>query len=97
MSGWHSFDTVGTFHAAFLISGSIVAALLIATGATVLYYARHWHELVAIVDRARAKYLPYWQVETKTLLHNGLVEIAIVGCTALLALCYATHQYGSRR
>jgi hypothetical protein len=97
MSGWHSLDTVGTFHAAFLVSGSIVAALLIATGTTVLYYARHWQELVAIADRARAKYLPRWRAETETLLHNGLVEIAILGLAALLSLAYAAQQYGGRK
>ena len=55
MSGWNSFDTVGTFQTAFLISASLAAALLIALGGTVLYYVRHWHELIALVERARAR------------------------------------------
>jgi hypothetical protein len=98
MSGWNSFDTVGTFHTAFLLSGSLCAALLIATGATVLYYARRWDELVALVERARSRYLPRWRPhDLAATLHNSLVEIAILGTAALLALAYATHQYGHRK
>ena len=97
MSGWNSFDSVGTFHTAFLISGSLVAAVLIAIGATALHYAHRWDELVALAERLRSRYLPRWRADTAMVLHNGLIEVAILGIAVLLALGYAAGQYGQRK
>jgi hypothetical protein len=97
MSGWHSLDTVATFQTAFLVSGSLTAALLVAVGGTALSYARRWDELVACAERARSRYLPRWRIDTAMTLHNGFVAVAIMGTAALLALAYATQQYGHRK
>ena len=98
MSGWHSFQSVATLHTVLQSAGLLVAAAMIASGATAYHFWSRWDELIAIADRARERYIPRWRLgDTATVLHNGFIEIAILGIAALLAIGYAAAAYGSRK
>jgi hypothetical protein len=97
MSGWHSLQSVGTLHVVLQIAGVLIAAVVIAAGTTSYHFWNRWSDLVAIAGRARDRYLPRWRTDPAVVLHNGLIEIAILGIAALLALGYATSQYGQRK
>ena len=98
MSGWNSLESVGTLHGVLEAAGLLLAAVLLATAATVYHFWSRWHELIGIVDRARARYAPSWRApDSATLLHNGLVEIGILGFALFAATEYAAMQYGHRK
>jgi hypothetical protein len=98
MSGWHSLQSVATLHVLLQILGLAVATAMIASGATAYHFWSRWDDLVAIADRLRAKFIPRWRLgDTAMVLHNGFIEIAILGIAALLAIGYAAAAYGSRK
>jgi hypothetical protein len=98
MSGWHSLQSVATLHTVLQVAGLLVAAAMIASGMTAYHFWSRWEEITAIAERARAKYIPRWRLgDTATALHNGFIEIAILGIAALLAIGYAASAYGSRK
>lgn len=97
MSGWNSLDSVGTFHILLQMSGLLIASAVTASGLTAYHFWNRFDELVAIVDRTRERYLPRWRPDTGLLLHTAMIEIAILGVAALLAISYAASQYGHRK
>lgn len=98
MSGWNSLAAVGTLHGILQVSGLLVAAAMLASGATAYHFWNRWDDLVGLADRARARYVPRWRSsDTAMALHNGFAGIAILGIAVLLAIGYAASQYGHRK
>jgi hypothetical protein len=97
MSGWNSLDSVGTTHILLQLSGVLIAAIVIAAGMTTYHFWSRWSDLVAIADRTRNQYLPRWRADAAATVHNTLIEVALLGIAALLALGYAAFAYGQRK
>src|SRR5262245_44381098 len=98
MSGWHSLQSVGTLHSILQVAGLLFGAVSRATAGVVYHFWQRWDELVAITERLRASYGPVrWSSDSAMALHNGLVEFAILGVAAFLAVQYAASQYGARK
>ena len=97
MSGWNSLASVGTLHTLLQVTGLMVAAIVIAAGMTTYHFWSRWHDLVAIADRARIRYVPRWRADAAATVHNTMIEVAILGTALLLALGYAAIAYGQRK
>jgi hypothetical protein len=97
MSGWHSLQSVSSFHSLLQVTGCLIAVFVIAAGITASHYWSRWSDLVVIADRARNRYLPRSRIDTAATLHNAFAEIAILGTAALLALGYGSFSYGQRK
>lgn len=97
MSGWNSLDSVSTLHVLLQIAGFLSAATVIASGMTAYHFWNRWHDLVAIAERARARYAPAWRGDTAMTLHNSFAGVSILGIALIIAFAYAAREYGHRK